>query len=221
MFTSKNNSTTVREFSRFLVLYVGLLFLAACGGGSSDSGTSSAPEPTPAPTPAPAPPPPTSVVAIGDSIGTGFGIATPWPPLLADILDAPVNNNSISGEQTNFGVRIIGQRLDEVQPTHVVILLGTNDAIRGSVDNAIANLQTMVDAARNRDVIAIVGTLPPITRSASEDARAQQINAGIRGLSGARIADLRATVSRNMIADGVHPNQMGQQIIADTFANAF
>lgn len=189
--------------------------LAACGGGSSNGGGSD-PQPTPV-TAA------TSVVAIGDSIGTGFGLATPWPVLLGQNIGAPVNNNSVSGEQTAYGLRIIGARLDAVQPTHVVIMLGTNDAIRGSVDAAIGNLQSMVDAAQQRGVIAIVGTLPPITRSATEDARAQQINAGIRGLSGATIVGVRAAFGdgRGLIADGVHPNQMGQQLIADTYAGAF
>lgn len=199
-----------------LIAVISAFFLSACGGGSSDSGTAEQAGPTPVTQMV-------SVVAIGDSIGTGFGIATPWPVLLGQSLGAPVNNNSISGEQTNYGVRIIGDRLDAVQPTHVVILLGTNDAIRGSVSNAIANLQTMVDAARQRNVIAIVGTLPPITRSRAEDARAQQINQGIRTLNGATIVGVRAALGdgNGTIADGVHPNQSGQQIISDAFAGAF
>jgi acyl-CoA thioesterase-1 len=199
-----------------LLAVVSACILTACGGGSSDSGVAEGGGPTPVTQSV-------SVVAIGDSIGTGFGIATPWPVLLGQSLGAPVNNNSISGEQTNYGVRIIGDRLDAVQPTHVVILLGTNDAIRGSVSNAIANLQTMVDAARQRNVIAIVGTLPPITRSNAEDARAQQINQGIRTLNGATVVGVRAALGdgSGFIADGVHPNQSGQQVISDAFAGAF
>jgi lysophospholipase L1-like esterase len=199
-----------------LIAVVAAFFLTACGGGSSDSGNAQQDQPTPVTQSV-------SVVAIGDSIGTGFGIATPWPVLLGRMLGVPVNNNSISGEQTSYGARIIGDRLDAVQPSHVLILLGTNDAIRGSVDNAIANLQTMVNAAQQRNVIALVGTLPPITRSVAEDARAQQINAGIRGLSGATIVGVRAALGdgSGTIADGIHPNQMGQQIISDAFAGAF
>lgn len=205
----------MRKISKLFAL-ISTCFLTACGGGSSDSGAAQQGDPAPVTQSV-------SVVAIGDSIGTGFGIATPWPVLLGRSLGVPVNNNSISGEQTNYGVRIIGDRLDAVQPTHVVILLGTNDAIRGSVSNAIANLQTMVDAARQRNVIAIVGTLPPITRSTAEDARAQQINQGIRGLSGATIVGVRAALGdgSGFIADGVHPNQTGQQVISDAFASAF
>lgn len=202
--------------TRIVILFSALLMLAACGGGSSGSGTAQAPASSTMRA--------LSVVAIGDSISTGSGIATPWPVLLADILGAPVNNNSISGERTEFGARIVAERLDAVQPTHLLVLLGTNDAIDStSTAAAIANLQSMIDAARQRNVIAIVGTLPPVTGSAVIDARAQRINAGIRGLSGATIAEVRAAMGdgRGLIADGVHPNQAGQQVIADTFANAF
>ena len=194
-----------------LLFFLVAVMLTACGGGSSSSGGSDT-NPTVR-----------SVVAISDSLGTGFGIATPWPNRLATGLGVNVNNNSVSGEQTSYGVGIIGNLIDQHQPTHVVILLGTNDAIRGSVSNAIANLQAMVDAARARNVIPIVGTLPPITRSSTENARAAEISTGIRGLSGAVVAEVRGALGNGSlyIVDGVHPNAAGQQVIADTFAGVF
>ena len=204
------NSVT-RLLSR-LFLTLAVLSIFGCGGGSSSSGGGTAP-----------PVAQVSVVAIGDSIGNGFGIATGWPVFLADIIGAPVDNNSVTSEFTDFGVSIIEERLTTVQPTHVVILLGTNDAIRGSVPVAIANLQTMVDIARAQGVIPIVGTLPPITTSPSANARAAEISEGIRGLSGAVVAGVRAALGdgSGLIADGVHPNNAGQQRIADAFAAQF
>ena len=199
-----------------------MLFLAitACGGGSSDSGAAVSPVVDPA---NPTGPMLTSVVTIGDSIGTGFGIATPWPTILASSLGVPLVNNSVSGEQTGFGLRVIEGLLTEHNPSHVVILLGTNDAIRGSVGNAIANLQAMVDIARRNNVIAIVGTLPPITRSTTENQRTADISAGIRGLMGASIAGVRGAIGdgEGLIADGIHPNTAGQQRIAQAFRDQF
>lgn len=206
---------TIIKFVRLSLFLATLLALGSCGGGSSGSGAGASTDPV-----APAM---RSLVAIGDSIGTGFGLATPWPTLLADILGAPVENNSVSREQTGFGLSIIEARLDAVNPTHVVILMGTNDAIRGSTGAAIANLQAMVDIARAKGVIAVVGTLPPITNSLSSNARAEVISMGIRGLSGANVVEVRGAFGNGsgLIADGIHPNQMGQMIIADTFAGAF
>lgn len=199
----------------FSILSFALVFsLSACGGGSSDSGGEA---------PAPAPGGVTKVVAISDSLGTGFGIATPWPGRLATAINAEVINDSADGRQTGVGVGQITGLINRESPSHVVILLGTNDAIRGSVQGAINNLQQMVNIARDRDVIAIVATLPPITRSGTENSRADQISRGIRNLSGAEIADVRAAFGndRSLIADGVHPNNTGQQLIADRIARLF
>jgi len=81
----------------------------------------------------------------------------------------------------------------------------------------------MVDFARARNVIPIVGTLPPITRSGAENRRANELSSGIRRLNNAVIAEVRGALGNgaSTIADGVHPNQTGQQIIADTFAGVF
>jgi len=123
-------------------------------------------------------------------------------------------------------VRIVGLGLIEglinsENPSHVVILLGTNDAIRGSVPDAISGLQAMVDIAAANNVIAIVGTLAPINLSAAQNVRAAEISAGIQGLTGARIADIRASLGADLIVDGVHPGDAGQQLIADVFSNQF
>lgn len=207
------------KFPRSSVLLCAALLasflLTSCGGGSSNSGggTAVAPPPTP--------PTVTKIVAIGDSIGNGFGIATPWPTRLANLLGFQVVNQSVTNEQTSFGLSIIQDQITTEQPTHVVIMLGTNDALRGSASAAINNLQQMVDIAGQNNVIAIVATLPPITRDSTENARAAQISTGIRGLSGARIADVRAVMNNSDIADGVHPDDGGQQKIAETMAAQF
>ena len=201
-------------FSTLLIL----LFLSACGGGGSDSGA----ENNGAEDNADAEGVIQNVIAISDSFGTGFDIATPWPPRLANLIAREVDNTSVSGEETTFGLSNIQALIEQNDPSHVFILLGTNDAIRGSVPNAIANLQAMVDIAQQNGVIAVVGTLAPITRSATEDQRAAEISAGIQNLSGARIAPVRASLGNGeTIVDGVHPNDAGQQIIAEAFASQF
>ncbi len=194
----------------FLSLFAALV-LTACGGGGSDDGagidgSGGGPEFT-------------GIVAIGDSIGNGFGIATPWPTLIANSVAVPVSNTSVTGEETDFGVSVIEGLLQDNDPSHVLILLGTNDAIRGSVSAAISNLQAMVNVATANNVIAVVGTVPPIPANSVYNARAAQISDGIRGLNGARIAEVRGALGDGMglFPDGIHPTTAGQQIIADAF----
>ena len=210
----------------FLALCLPLI-LAACGGGGGTEVAAPEPEPLPEPVVSES----MTIITIGDSIGNGFGIATPWTTRLGSLVGREVVNNSVTNEETDFGVRIIQQMITENDPTHVFILLGTNDAARGSISAAISNLQTMVNIARDNDVIPVVGTLPPLTvappgmqpnfDTVVADGRAEQISAGIRGLNNARIAAVRASVSRSNIVDGIHPNDMGQQQTAEAMASQF
>lgn len=206
------------KFSRGFKLpfvFLANLLLFACGGGGSESGGGQmAPEPSA---------PKTNVIAIGDSIGNGFDIAVPWPSLLSGKIGREIINTSVTNVRTSFGVDNIEQLIIENNPSHVVILLGTNDALRNeSIPNAINNLQAMVDIARQRDVIPIVGTLPPLTVGRTENSNADEISRGIRRLNNAIVAEVRGALgSGATIIDGVHPNQEGQEIIADAFAGVF
>ena len=202
----------------FIVAIFGVLFISACGGGSSESGGGENNDDTDAVVVE------RSILVIGDSISTGFYIAAPWPGRLSGMLGIPVDNtNSVSGVETDFGLNIIEGLLISEQPSDVIIMLGTNDAIRGSVSGAIANLRAMVNIANTQGVTVTVVTLPPITRSSTENNRAAEISRAIRGLSNARVADVRAAFGDGdgLIADGVHPNNAGQQLIATTIAGEF
>ena len=160
------------------------------------------------------------IAVIGDSIGNGYNLATPWPTLIKEKLKITMFNTSISGKQTGWGLEIIDDMLDTHQPSHLLISLGTNDAARGPFDGAaIANLQAMVDIANAKGVAVIVGTVIPNHQSKQADQHAQQINQGIMQLSKASIVDVRAKMgdAEGLLADGVHPNQQGQQVIANAF----
>ena len=203
--------TKICRYKLIFLTLLALAALAACGGGGSSDGAGI--------DEADDGPAFTGVVAIGDSIGNGFGIATPWPTLVGNSIPVPVSNTSVTGEETDFGVSVIEGLIQTNNPSHVLILLGTNDAIRGSVGVAISNLQTMVNIANANDVIAVVGTIPPIPANSVYDEQAAQISDGIRGLSGATIAEVRGALGDGMglFPDGIHPTTQGQQIIADAF----
>jgi hypothetical protein len=100
-----------------------------------------------------------------------------------------------------------------------VVLLGTNNAAgaAGGVGGAINALRFAAGVASSAGTIPIIGTLPPISRSATENANAFAISGGILGIS-ARIARIDQAVSLSEISDGLHPNDSGQSKIASLFA---
>jgi len=193
------------------VLIISLLFfsLGGCGkSGDSNTGAGGGTTGTPL----------TKLLVLGDSIGNGFGIASPFPGRIASARGVPVINNSVNGRNTGGGLAVVASLLAKHLPSHMAVLLGTNDARKGT-GGALSNLQGIINAGNAAGVKVVVGTLPPITRSSSSNSRSASISNGIRGLSGAAIADVRRAFGdgKSTIADGLHPNAKGQQIIADEF----
>lgn len=199
----------MRSESLFVHLGLGCLLLLSpgCDSGSSDNGNSSGGSKKSL----------TKIAVISDSMGTGYGVATGYPVYLEQMAGVPVVNNSADGRMSSTGVGLVGSMISQHAPSHLVILLGTNDALYGDVGTAIANLQAMANIARDAGVPVVIGTLPIIPRDGRADAKAAEISRGIQGLSGARIANVRAEVGSEPFADGLHPNDDGQRIIAMTF----
>lgn len=100
--------------------------------------------------PAPAPAAARKILVLGDSLSAEYGLArgTGWVALMEarlakEKLTATVVNASISGDTTSGGRSRIGALLAQHRPTHVVIELGGNDALRGlplrsTQDNLVA-----------------------------------------------------------------------------------
>lgn len=187
-----------------IVVIIGL-FVAGCGGGGSSSGGGTSAE---------------KIVVIGDSIGNGFGIATPYPARIRSTTGVPVVNDSVSGRLTDEGLAVAQRLLTEHQPSHLVVLLGTNDS-RMNINSSVSNLQMIVNLGVAAGAKVVVGTLPPITNSSGDNARSALISGGIRGLNDATIAEVRGAMGDGTatIADGIHPNDVGQEIIAREFLN--
>lgn len=114
---------------------------------------------------------PARILVVGDSLSAEYGIArgTGWVALLEQRLrsqriSAEVINGSISGETTAGGLSRLPALLSTHQPSHVIIELGGNDALRGwSLKTTEANLTGMVELAQKRGAqVLLVGMqLPP------------------------------------------------------------
>ena len=114
---------------------------------------------------------PATILVVGDSLSAEYGLkrGTGWVALLerqlaAEKLATRVVNASISGDTTSGGRSRIAALLVQHRPTHVVIELGGNDALRGlPLAMTEENLAWMVQAAQKAVAkVLLVGVqLPP------------------------------------------------------------
>jgi acyl-CoA thioesterase-1 len=167
------------------------------------------------------------IVALGDSLTAGFGVAREeaYPALLEARLareghDYRVINAGVSGDTTAGGLR----RLDWVlrsAPEVVIVALGANDGLRALPTATMrSNLTTIVERSRaaGAKVLLVGMRLPPnygpqYTRAfervfveVAEATRVPLLPFLLEGVAGER---------RLNLADGIHPNAEGQRRIAE------
>ncbi len=171
------------------------------------------------------------LLVVGDSISAEYGLkrGTGWVALLEarlakESMPVKVVNASISGETTAGGRSRLPALLAAHKPSHVVIELGGNDALRGlPLEMTEAHLTAMVEAARGsgaRVLLAGIQVPPNYGRAYTERfaglfekvARAQKVAVLPFILAG--VADGPQAV-RLMQADRIHPNEEAQPRLLD------
>lgn len=171
-----------------------------------------------------------NITAFGDSITAGHSSRSGgYPPKLSSLLNgngkpSTVVNKGISGEKTPQGLSRFDAVLASFPANIILIMEGTND-IRGgiSVETTRHNLQAMINKAKAAGVTPVLATLTPSDRSGSPTLIPQTWNPMIRALAssnGIGLADQYAAIQPawgSANADGLHPNDYGYQIIADTW----
>ncbi|NDP40589.1 MAG: arylesterase [Rhodoferax sp.] len=111
------------------------------------------------------------ILVLGDSLSAEYGLkrGRGWVALLeqqlkADKMPVSVINASISGDTTSGGRARLGALLTQHRPTHVIIELGGNDALRGlPLELTRDNLTFMTQLAQNAGakVLLIGMQVPP------------------------------------------------------------
>ncbi|RZI82730.1 MAG: arylesterase [Rubrivivax sp.] len=111
------------------------------------------------------------ILVLGDSLSAEYGLprGAGWVALLdkrlaAEQLKAQVVNASVSGETTAGGMTRLPSLLAQHHPTHVVIELGANDALRGQALSATqGNLSNMARASKQAgaQVLLLGMQVPP------------------------------------------------------------
>jgi lysophospholipase L1-like esterase len=172
---------------------------------------------------------PNVVAALGDSVTAGSEISGPsFPQIVAEMSGKTVINEAFGGALSSDGLAQIGELLARVKPGYIFILYGINDIIHiGNDDWTIDNLKQMIQIAKQNKTNPIVGTIPPrYSGSGTFNPLHQELNRRIRILckaEGARVADVEREFGDDvtlMQADGFHPNENGNLIIATVFYEA-
>ena len=167
--------------------------------------------------------------AVGDSITAGGNRGgDPYPPRLAAMTGKTVINHGVGGESTGAALNRIGSILANDKPGAMLILLGANDLIQGgSMNDAVANLRSIIQLAKANNTIPVVATLLPMRNvHALWAGGARELSARIRDLASsesARLVDLEAEFGSReglLLDDGLHPNDAGNQLIALAFRDA-
>lgn len=172
------------------------------------------------------------ILAIGDSNTSGYGNATaqPWPDKLELQLGSEVFRRGVVGDFAANSLARLPGLMSELQPTHVAIMVGTNDGLfLDDPDQTVANIGGMIDVAfAGGAQEVIVGTIPPLLiADAAAVGRRLRIDQGIgsvainRGAKLARVSEAIGGGTTTMQADGVHLNDLGHAVVAEVFATQF
>ncbi|MCG3188695.1 MAG: Esterase TesA [Burkholderiaceae bacterium] len=171
------------------------------------------------------------MLVVGDSLSAEYGIArgSGWVALLAARLqrenaDASVVNASVSGDTTAGGRTRLPSLLQEVKPTHVIIELGGNDALRGlPLAMTRDNLRIMLREVRRSGAKALLAGMrmpPNYGRSYTQEfatmfaTLAKDEGAALVPFLLAGVADSPDSTSLFQ-DDRIHPNARAQAIIVD------
>ena len=170
-----------------------------------------------------------TILVFGDSLSDGFMLKRKeaYPALLAKKLRAAglnflVTNASASGGTTDGGLERLPPHLKH--KIDVLILeLGINDAFRGvPIDQIQNNLQQIIDKVKARNPnarIVIAGIQLPGSAADDYVSAFGQMFADLAAKNQAALVPyLLEAVAGNPslnLADGIHPNAAGQQILAE------
>lgn len=172
---------------------------------------------------------PPVILAFGDSLTAGFGVAEPenYPSRLQVILKEKgyphrVVNAGVSGDTTAGGVRRITWLLKQ-NPRIVVLALGANDGLRGlSIGEMYSNLKQIIEICRERGAKVLLAGMkvPP---NYGEEYSQEFVDVYVK-LS-QEFEELRllpfllegvAAKREYTQADGIHPLGPGYEIVAAT-----
>jgi acyl-CoA thioesterase-1 len=173
------------------------------------------------------------LIVLGDSITEGYGVSkeAAYPALLEKKLheagkkEWSIINAGVSGSTTASGISRM-KWLFKSKPDIVFLALGANDGLRGlKVEESQKNLATAIEYAQKEKVEVILGGLyMPPNYGADYTSKFKKMYEDLAKKYKLTfipfILDKVAGNPKYNLADGIHPNEEGHKIIADTIFNA-
>ncbi len=169
-----------------------------------------------------------TLVIIGDSLTEGYGIAKEqaYPALLEKKLQAAglkwkIQNSGVSGSTSASGPKRIQWAL-KGKPQAVMLALGANDGLRGlSVQQLEDNLKKSIELVKKEKIkIYLAGILmPPNYGKDYADKFAKVFPKVAKDTGTPLLPFLLEGVAANPklnLPDGIHPNEEGHKIMAET-----
>jgi acyl-CoA thioesterase-1 len=209
------NKNSVNVARRHVLVHCTVLAAALWGGGFGGLGAQTHP----------------TVLVVGDSLSAEYGLkrGSGWVALMERRLAEQkmpfqVVNASISGDTTSGGRSRLPALLAKHRPSHVVIELGGNDALRGlALSLTEANLSAMTQAALDTGArVTLVGMqVPPnygaaygrdfagLFASVAQSKKAALVPFLLKGVADAPDAPLWFQPDR------IHPNERAHPVMLD------
>lgn len=168
-------------------------------------------------------------VFLGDSLTEGYGVSqdSAFPSLIQekikkDQLDWKIISSGSSGSTSTSTLSRL-KWIAKEKPDYVMILMGSNDGLRGfAVDEIEKNITAALIWAKENKIKVILGALQMPPNYGSEYAKKyQQLYPKLAKkfdipLAPFLLQDVAGHKELNQ-ADGIHPNEKGHQIIAENF----
>lgn len=159
------------------------------------------------------------IIAFGDSLTRGYGTVAPgknFVTYLSEDLKIPILNAGKTGDTTSDALVRLNFDVIDKNPDIVMVLLGGNDYFEGkSVDVIEANIKTIVKNIKQRTgagviLIGVDGTRNPVyENSFARMSLAGEVDEYVPNVMSGVL------LRKDMLYDGVHPNDKGHRAIAD------
>ena len=166
------------------------------------------------------------IVALGDSITYGYPYLPEqsWFNMAAKKLQIAHVNRGVNGDTTTGMLRRFERAVAAENPSHVIIMGGTNDVYGAERPEAIvANIEKLIQLVQQCGAVPIVG-IPIPCNDRHEEAILSLCRDGIKQLAArlhlpvidfyaAMVDSTGMRIKEDYHIDGLHPNEAGYQLM--------